>query len=370
MKKLKIAIIGQGRSGRDIHGKFFQSEANTKFDVVAIVDALPERRERAKKEFGCDVYADYKELFNRTDLDLVVNSSFSHQHASITKDLLEHGFNVVCEKPFAPNFEEGARVVLAAEKSGKMLNIFQQSRFAPYYRKIREILAGGVLGTPIQIAISFSGYARRWDWQTSLVYGGGNVRNTGPHPLDQALDLLDFDENIRVTSRLATVNTSGDAEDYAKIILDCPGKPLIDVEISSCDSFIPYTYRISCSNGCLTATMKEIKFKYFDPAEHPKKPQDLAPLCNDDGTPAYCKEKLNWKEETVSLQGSAFAGSIATTERLLQSCIQAGLPLEDVVYMMTATPAKVMGLTGKGRIAPGYDAQFTVFNKEYQVIAL
>ncbi len=65
---------------------------------------------------------------------------------------------------------------------------------------------------------------------------------------------------------------------------------------------------------------------------------------------------------------TAFAGSIATTERLLQSCVNAGLPLADVVYMMTATPAKVMGLTHKGAIAPGYDACFTVFNKNLQVL--
>ena len=167
MKKLRVAIIGQGRSGRDIHGAFFRSDANTKYDVVAIVDALEERRERAAKEYGCDVYADYRELFDREDIDLVVNSTFSYMHAEISADLLAHGFNVVCEKPFARNFEEGARAVLAAEKSGRMLNVFQQSRFAPYYRKVKGILASGILGEVIQISISFSGFSRRWDWQTS-----------------------------------------------------------------------------------------------------------------------------------------------------------------------------------------------------------
>ena len=48
MKKLNIAVIGQGRSGRDIHGAFFKSERNTKFNVVAVVDALENRRNRAK----------------------------------------------------------------------------------------------------------------------------------------------------------------------------------------------------------------------------------------------------------------------------------------------------------------------------------
>ena len=60
MKKLNVAIIGQGRSGRDIHGAFFKSEYNEKFNVIAVVDALEERRIRAKEEWGCDVYADYR----------------------------------------------------------------------------------------------------------------------------------------------------------------------------------------------------------------------------------------------------------------------------------------------------------------------
>ena len=44
MKKLNLAIIGQGRSGRDIHGKHFKSERNTKFNVVAIVELDEVRR--------------------------------------------------------------------------------------------------------------------------------------------------------------------------------------------------------------------------------------------------------------------------------------------------------------------------------------
>ena len=49
MKKLNVAIIGQGRSGRDIHGAYFLSEANKLFNVVAVVDQIEFRRERAKK---------------------------------------------------------------------------------------------------------------------------------------------------------------------------------------------------------------------------------------------------------------------------------------------------------------------------------
>ena len=61
---------------------------------------------------------------------------------------------------------------------------------------------------------------------------------------------------------------------------------------------------------------------------------------------------------------SAFAGSIATTDVLLKRTVAAGVEMPNVIRMMTENPAKAMGLDKKGRIAPGYDAQFCVFDKE------
>ncbi|MBO7385599.1 MAG: Gfo/Idh/MocA family oxidoreductase, partial [Clostridia bacterium] len=283
MNKLNVAIIGQGRSGRDIHGRFFRSEANDKFRVAAVVDALEDRRDRAKEEYGCDVYADYRDLFGRTDIDLVVNSTFSHMHTPVTIDLLEHGFNVICEKPFAKTYEDGSRSIAAAKKNGKLLNVFQQSRFAPYYREIKKVLASGVLGSIAQISISFSGFARRWDWQTSQLYAGGNVRNTGPHPLDQAMDLLGFPEEVNVLSRLGRFDTFGDADDYAKIILMVPGKPWIDIEISSCDCYTPYVYKIMGSHGGLKATLGSVEYKYLNIKALPDQKLTLKPICKPDG---------------------------------------------------------------------------------------
>ena len=44
VKKLNVAIIGQGRSGRDIHGAFFKSEENEKFEVAYVVEKSEKRR--------------------------------------------------------------------------------------------------------------------------------------------------------------------------------------------------------------------------------------------------------------------------------------------------------------------------------------
>ncbi len=68
------------------------------------------------------------------------------------------------------------------------------------------------------------------------------------------------------------------------------------------------------------------------------------------------------------LDRSAFAGSIATSDILLKTAVKAGCSIADAVKMMTATPAAVMGLETKGKIAAGYDAQFTVFDDNFDIV--
>ena len=96
MKKLNVAIIGQGRSGFDIHGTFLLTERGKElFNVVAVVDFMEGRRKKAEEVFHCDTYADYKELFKRDDLDFVVVSTFSNYRFPVVMDLLNHKLNVL-----------------------------------------------------------------------------------------------------------------------------------------------------------------------------------------------------------------------------------------------------------------------------------
>lgn len=65
---------------------------------------------------------------------------------------------------------------------------------------------------------------------------------------------------------------------------------------------------------------------------------------------------------------SAFAGSIATADRLVRVAVkEADIPLTDAVRMITAVPAKIMGLSHKGSIATGMDADFVVFDENIEI---
>lgn len=65
---------------------------------------------------------------------------------------------------------------------------------------------------------------------------------------------------------------------------------------------------------------------------------------------------------------SAFAGSIATADILLKTAVSAGISLPDSVRMLTETPAKAMSLESFGRIADGYNAVFTVFDENLNIV--
>lgn len=67
---------------------------------------------------------------------------------------------------------------------------------------------------------------------------------------------------------------------------------------------------------------------------------------------------------------SAFAGSIATADRLLKQTVAAGISIADTVKMMTEIPANIMGLKTKGKIAKGFDANFTVFDNNFNIVDL
>ncbi len=306
MKKLNVAILGQGRSGWKIHGKAMLS-ANEMFETKAIVDPLKERRDKVAARYGknIDTYADYTEILDRADIDLVINATPSHLHVETTKALMEHGFNVLCDKPLARRESEVQLLIDTAKANNVGFYIFQQSRFAAFFTEIRKIIDSGKLGRIIQISISYSGFARRWDWQTVQAFNGGSLLNTGPHPMDQALQLFGEGEP-EVKCFMDRVNTFGDAEDYVKVILSGKGKPVIDIEISSCKPYNHDTYNIQGSNGGLTASTSKITYKYFKPEECQDQHLIKTPLDDAEGEPAYCSEDLKLYEEEWELKSEEY----------------------------------------------------------------
>lgn len=325
-KRLRVGIIGQGRSGRDIHAHALTGRLSDLFEIVAVADVLQDRRDRAAKELGCRASTNYRDLLDPKGVDLVVNASPSHLHVPITREALAKGCNVLCEKPFARRARDVDAMITAARRSRTFLAVYQQSRFAPYFQKIREVIDSGVLGRIVEVKISWSGFSRRWDWQTLQAYNGGSLLNTGPHPMDQALQLIGTDAMPRVFALFDRAVTWGDAEDHVKIVLSRPGRPTIDMEISACNPHNLYNYQVFATQGGLTGTTHHLEWKWFDPAKAPAQRLIREPLPG----PSYCTETLPWQTASWDLgrsDGELFDDMAEAFYRNLYAALTEGAPL-------------------------------------------
>ena len=121
--------------------------------------------------------------------------------------------------------------------------------------------------------------------------------NTGPHPVDQALQLFGGDELPQISCIMDRTNTFGDAEDYVKLLMRGPGRPTFDLEISSSSAFPHEQFNIQGTNGGLHGSGDKRNGNFL-PEQAPEQKLIREPLFTSDGTPAYCKETLPWQTDS------------------------------------------------------------------------
>ncbi len=299
-KTIRVGIGGLGRSGYGIHAEYLKTDP--RFQVVAAADELAERREDAEKLFHCRTYRNHAEMLEAGGFDLFVNATPSRFHVEASLAGLRSGVHVLSEKPSATTVAAFDRILETAKQSGREFFPFQNSRFYPYFRKIQSILNSGVLGTILCIRSNWSSYARRWDWQTLQDECGGNLFNTGPHPVDQAIALIgDAEPNVFCHMTAEHFGFGGDANNFCALTLYGENMPVVEIQVSS---FQVYgqgeQYNIQGLCGGLTGGPNGLRWKYFDPATAPK--HKLWKPWSDHRQ--YCRENLDWQEESWSFTNS------------------------------------------------------------------
>jgi predicted dehydrogenase len=191
LTKLKIGIIGCGGIA---NAKHMPSLAKIKeCEMVAFCDIIPERAEKAKKDYGtidAKVYTDYKQLLDDKSIDVVHVLTPNIDHSYITVDALNAGKHVMCEKPMAINSQEAQKMLDAAKKTGKKLTIGYQGRHRADSLFAKRACEEGVLG---DIYYARATALRRRGVPTWGVFieedkqGGGPLIDIGTHALDLTL---------------------------------------------------------------------------------------------------------------------------------------------------------------------------------------
>ncbi len=123
--------------------------------IVGVADPNPVRRQLAREKygFGEDMCFETAEaLAARGRLaDAIINGTMDEQHVDTAVPLLEAGYDMLLEKPFAVNEEEAMRLRDCVRKNGSKVMICHVLRYTPFYYAIKERIARGDLGRIINI---------------------------------------------------------------------------------------------------------------------------------------------------------------------------------------------------------------------------
>ena len=209
MGKLRIAIVGCGGIANQKHMPSIKANAD-KADMVAFCDIIPERAEKAAKEYGVEgakVYTDYKEMLADTsvEFDVVHVCTPNVAHCPITVAAFEAGKHVMCEKPMAHNTEDARKMIDAWKKSGKKFTIGYQNRLRDDTQTLHASCEAGELG---DIYFAKAHAIRRravptWGvFPNKALQGGGPLIDIGTHALDITLWMMNNYEPASVSGQV------------------------------------------------------------------------------------------------------------------------------------------------------------------------
>ncbi len=235
-KKVKIGIIGTGWIA-GAHIKQYLQMPDV--EIVAGADLIPGKAAAFFKENGVEgakCYSSHKELIDAGECDAVSVCTYNATHAECAIYALEHGVNVLLEKPMCVTLEEAHEIRKAEKKSGKILSIGHQPRFDSGMQKIKQIVESGVLGDIYYIQ---TGGGRRHGiptpFGTTFIQEDtgviGALGDIGCYSLDMVLNAIGYPKPLTVSGY--TSSFLGKDPDY----FVSEGKPAEYADIFGVDDF-------------------------------------------------------------------------------------------------------------------------------------
>ena len=177
--KIRIALIGAGGMGT---GDTIMATRVPGVELVAVADIYDGRLERAKERWGANIMTtrDHRQILARKDIDAVIVATPDHWHAPITREAMESGKDVYCEKPMIHKISEGPQVVDTMKKTGRILQIGSQYASSQAFQKARELVQGGAIGELNMVEAWLDRNTAIGAWQYSI-------------PPDASEDRIDWD---------------------------------------------------------------------------------------------------------------------------------------------------------------------------------
>jgi len=153
MDSVNLGLIGAGRIGR-VHARhlaFRLPEAN----LLSVADVSIEAAERCAAECRIPQFIqDYHCILEDPRIDAVVVCSRSDTHAQIIQDAAAAGKHIFCEKPLDLDLERTDRILASVDEAGVKLQVGFNRRFDASFRRVRDLVLAGRIGTPHIVRIT------------------------------------------------------------------------------------------------------------------------------------------------------------------------------------------------------------------------
>lgn len=206
---IKVGIIGLGFMGK-MHFRCYKTMKHVQ--VAAICD-IDESKFTQKKGAagniagaeqpldltGIELYTDADKMLTEMDLDAVSITLPTYLHCPYTLKALAAGVNVFCEKPMALNVAECKKMIEAAKKAKKHLQIGHCIRFWPEYAVAKQIIDSGKYGKVLAATFQRLSLTPTWSWSNWLMDGkksGGAALDLHIHDVDYVQYLFGIPKKI------------------------------------------------------------------------------------------------------------------------------------------------------------------------------
>src|SRR2546427_3665686 len=210
---IHIGLIGGGNI-TEAHARAARAIAGVK--IAAIYGTNAEKIDRLCREHGGKGYQDFDKFLAHRPMDLVAIGSPSGLHATQGIAAAQRGLHVLTEKPIDISTERADALIEAADRNRVQLGGSFQDRLKPDICRLKQWVAGGVIGKPILADARVKWYRppdyyanSRWRGTLALD-GGGALINQAVHTIDLLLWL--FGDVTRVQARTSTALHEIEAE--------------------------------------------------------------------------------------------------------------------------------------------------------------
>jgi len=200
---LEAVLLGGGNRGRFTYGGYALLHPE-QLRIVALAEPVEERRAAVAAEHGLSgdrVAADWRALLEQPALaPVAIIATGDTEHVEPALAALARGYHVLLEKPIAPSAADCVRVVEAAERAGRMLQIGHVLRYTTFYEKVQAIVASGRLGEIV--ALDMKEHVAHWHMTHSYVRGKFRNRRIAA-PIVLAKTCHDLDLMLWIVGRPA-----------------------------------------------------------------------------------------------------------------------------------------------------------------------